>query len=93
VTLDIEVTADGFVPAVTHIPSGTPVRLRFTRRVEDTCVTEVVFASLKIRRDLPVNQAVVIQLPPQPPGVLDFACGMKMVKGQIVVDDRREVTR
>ncbi len=93
VTMDIEVTAEGFVPAVTHIPSGTAVRLRFTRRVEKTCVTEVVLASLNLRRELPVNQAVVIDVPPQRPGVIDFACGMNMVKGQIIVDERREAAR
>jgi hypothetical protein len=84
-TFDVAITSEGFSPAEISVPAGVPLRLRFTRKVEKTCATEVVFPVLKITRQLPVGKAVVIELPAQPAGRLSFACGMDMYKGQIVV--------
>jgi len=61
------------------------VRLRFTRKVEATCATEVVFPALKIQKPLPLGQPVIIDVPPQAAGHLAFACGMNMFKGQLIV--------
>lgn len=84
-TVDIAVTEDGFTPAQVTVPANTRIRLRFTRKVEQTCATEVVFAALKIEKPLPLGQAVTIDLPPQPAGRLTFACGMDMYRGQLII--------
>ena len=82
---DVTITKDGFVPSEITVPAGSPVRLRFTRQVEKTCATEVVFPALKITKPLPLGKPVVIDLPAQAAGRLSFACGMDMFKGQVVV--------
>ncbi len=84
-TFDIAITDKGFTPAEITVPANTRIRLRFTRQVEQTCATEVVFPALKIQRALPVGKPVVVDVPPQPAGRLAFACGMDMFKGQVVI--------
>lgn len=83
--IDVAITADGFVPAEIPIPAGAPVRLRFTRQVEKTCATDVVFPALKIQKPLPLGQPVIVDLPATLTGRIGFSCGMNMYKGQVVV--------
>ncbi|HZF55825.1 MAG TPA: cupredoxin domain-containing protein [Polyangiaceae bacterium] len=87
---EIEVIVDGgYKPGRIVIPEGERVRLKFIRKDYSPCTREVVFASLGIRRELPTNTPVVIELPAQSPGEIPFACGMNMVKGVIVVEPRK----
>jgi plastocyanin domain-containing protein len=44
----------------------------------------VVFPSLNIKRALPLNEPVVIEFTPAKTG--EFACGMNMLKGVVVVE-------
>jgi hypothetical protein len=74
----------GFEPATLKLRAGVPARITFRRTTDQTCATEVIFPNLKIKRDLPLNKPVVIELTPQK-GELTFACGMNMFKGSIVV--------
>jgi RND family efflux transporter MFP subunit len=83
--IDIAITEKGFTPPEVNVPANTTIRLRFTRRVEKTCATEVVFPALKIEKELPLNVAVIIDVPPQPAGRLTFACGMDMYRGAVVI--------
>ena len=83
--IDVTITKEGFVPAQITVPANSPVRLRFTRQIEKTCATEVVFPALKITKPLPMGKPVDIDLPARPAGTLSFACGMDMYKGQVVV--------
>ncbi len=66
--------------------AGTPLRLTFLRTTEDTCATEVVVPSLKVKRALPLNKPVEVEFTPEKAGTIDFACGMAMLKGAIVVE-------
>ena len=52
---------------------------------DKTCVTEVAFPSLKIKRPLPLNQPVVIEFIPDKTGEIAFVCGMNMLGGTVVV--------
>jgi hypothetical protein len=83
--VEIAVTTDGFAPAAVKLPAGESITLVFTRKSEATCATEVVFPSLKVRKDLPLNKPVVIEIPPQPASEISFACGMNMLRGTVVV--------
>lgn len=74
-----------FSPASITVPQGQPVRLAFHRTNDSTCADEVVFPDLKMRKKLPANTTTVVELPPQPTRTLNFACGMDMMKGTIVV--------
>jgi plastocyanin domain-containing protein len=45
----------------------------------------VVFPSLGVKRALPLNEPVTIEVTPAR-GELAFACGMDMLKGTVVVE-------
>ena len=83
--LQVKVTDNGFEPPRLLLKAGATALITFTRTSETTCATSVEFPMLKIRRDLPLNQPVAIELPPQQKGELAFACGMNMLKGTVVV--------
>jgi plastocyanin domain-containing protein len=81
----IIVDGDGFKPSTVTFKKGTPGTLIFTRTVDDTCATEVVFPQLNIKKDLPKNTPVTITVPTDKEQKLTFQCGMGMYKSSVVV--------
>jgi plastocyanin domain-containing protein len=55
------------------------------RTTDKTCATEVVFPELGVRKQLPLNQPVVVDIPTDSARTLNFQCGMAMYKGMLVV--------
>lgn len=87
---EIEVIVDGgYRPGRIPVTEGERVRLKFVRREHSPCTREVVFPSLDIRRELPTDQPVVIELPALAPGEYQFKCGMNMIKGVLEVVARK----
>jgi len=87
---EIEVVVDGgYKPDRIVVTEGERVRLKFVRKDYSPCAREVVFESLGIRRDLPVDVPVLIDLPALSPGEVEFKCWMKMLRGVIVVEPRK----
>lgn len=83
---EIEIVVQGaYKPARIEIRQGERVRLKFVRKEYNSCTREVVFPKLNIKRELPPNQPVVIDLPALAPGEYEFKCGMSMIKGVITV--------
>ena len=80
----IEVTDEGFVPATVTVPKGKAATLVFTRKIDETCAKEVVFAGTGEKHELPLKQAVRVTLPADRPDTLDYACGMNMLTGKVV---------
>ena len=68
-------TEKGYEPARLTLRAGEAARITFVRTADKTCVTEVVFPSLNIRRSLPLNGPVVIELKPKKSGEISFVCG------------------
>jgi hypothetical protein len=86
---EVEVVVNnGYAPAVIDAVEGERLRLRLVRRDYSPCSREVVFPSFGIRRMLPTNQPVVIDLPPLPAGEHPFQCWMNMLRGRIVARPR-----
>lgn len=81
----VTVSDTSFEPSRLTLRAGVPARLTFTRTSEKTCATSVVFPSLNIRRDLPLNQPVTVEFTPVSTGEIAFECGMKMLHGTLVV--------
>ena len=81
----LRVTRKGFEPAVVTVQAGKPVTLLITRKTDRTCATEFVLKAYKVYRKLPLNKTVMIRFTPTSPGELDYACGMNMIHGKIVV--------
>jgi plastocyanin domain-containing protein len=83
---EVEVVVErGYHPSRIEVRPGERVRLRFVRREWSGCTREVVFPTLGVRRTLPVNQPVVVELSAPAAGEVPFHCGMNMVRGAVVV--------
>jgi plastocyanin domain-containing protein len=83
--IQLAVTDAGFQPAEIAVAKDRPIRLTVTRKTDQTCAREIVFKEIAVKQDLPLNQAVTVDLPAQPGGTLHYACGMNMIKGALVV--------
>src|SRR5262245_35690116 len=84
--ISIKVDAVGYHPAEARAPGGKPVRLVFTRTTDDGCGQELLVPSAGIKKDLPLNQPVPIDLTMPASGKLAFSCGMDMYRGSIIAD-------
>ena len=79
------VVEGGYSPEVIAIPKGKTTKITFIRKDPNSCLEEVVLGDFKIRKYLPLNQKVTIELTPQQKGEFDYACGMNMYHGKIIV--------
>ena len=84
-TIDLKVSGGDYVPASFNVQAGKPVRLNVTRDEKPTCGDVLTIPSQNISKPIPVNQVTTIEFTPQQAGDLEFTCGMKMMKGKIVV--------
>ncbi len=88
VTDSVDITVDGgYSPEVIAIPKGKTTKINFFRKDPSSCLEEVVLGDFKIRKHLPLNQKVSIEVTPQQAGEFRFACGMNMYHGKIVVKE------
>ena len=83
-SLAITVDGSGYHPTSANAASGKPVHLVFTRTSNDGCGQKLVFPALGIRKDLPLNEAVAVDVTMPASGQLAFTCGMNMYRGSIV---------
>lgn len=82
--IDIKVSG-GYSPEVISIPKGKMTKINFLRTDPTECLSEVVLADFKIKKQLPLNQKVSIEITPQKEGEYKFSCGMNMYHGKIIV--------
>jgi cobalt-zinc-cadmium efflux system membrane fusion protein len=83
--LRVTITAKGFEPDRLSLPAGQISRVSFLRTTDETCAKEILVPSLNVKRALPLNQPVVIEVRAGPAGHIAFTCGMNMLKGTLVV--------
>ena len=82
----IDILVDGgYQPEVISIFKGKTTKLNFLRKDSSSCLEEVVLADFKIRKYLPLNEKVSIEIMPQKAGEFQFSCGMNMFHGKIIV--------
>jgi plastocyanin domain-containing protein len=84
--VELTVTKDGFVPSTVTVKHGKPVKLVVTRKVEKTCVTDIVSKDLGVNQALPLDKPVTVKVTPREPGEYRFACAMGMVGGTLKVE-------
>jgi len=75
----------GYQPEVISVPKGKITKLNFTRKDPSDCLEEVVLSDFKIKKYLPLNQKVTVEITPERLGEFRFTCGMNMYHGKIVV--------
>ena len=83
-SIDI-VVEGGYSPEVISIPKDKTTKLNFIRKDPSSCLEEVVLGDFKIRKHLPLNQKIVVELTPKRSGEFVYTCGMNMYHGKIIV--------
>lgn len=81
----IEINAQGYQPASVKLRRGVPARMTFVRMTDATCVREIVLPDFNVRRELPLNVPVVVSFSSKTRGSFTFACGMNMMRGELIV--------
>ena len=84
-SISLQVTEKGFVPNKIDVKAGSHVILKVTRKTDDTCATQIAIKDKKIKKELPLNKEVSIDVGVLKKGEVRFACGMDMITGLIVV--------
>lgn len=84
-TATIRITERGFEPETVRLRKAVQARITFLRTTDATCAKEIMLPDFKIKRELPLNQPVVVSVTPRKSGALTFACGMDMMRGQLIV--------
>jgi len=81
----VSVTEAGFVPSRVTVKRGRPVEVVFTRQLEQTCATDVVFPTLHRGYDLPIHKDVTVELAAADiRDTLRYSCSMEMQHGMLV---------
>ena len=78
----------GYDPDVIVVEQGRPVRLDFYRDETASCSDTVVFGDFGIARALPAFQTTPVEFTPEKAGEFTFTCGMNMMRGKLIVEDR-----
>lgn len=83
-SIDIKVEG-GYSPDTISIPKGETTKINFFRKDPSSCLEEVVLSDFKIKKFLPLNKEITIEVTPQKEGEYKFSCGMNMFHGKIIV--------
>lgn len=83
---EVDITVNGgYSPEVISIPLGKTTKINFIRTDPTDCLSEVVLYDFRIKKELPLNQKVTIEITPAKKGEYKYACGMNMYHGKIIV--------
>lgn len=82
------VVKGGYSPDLIRVRQGVPLRLVFDRQEGSDCTSRVVFPDFQLSKSLPAFQKTVVELAPDRAGEFQFACGMGMVHGRLIVEER-----
>lgn len=80
------VVRGGYQPNVIRVRAGVPLRLTFDRQQAGDCSSRVVFPAFAISRFLPPFAETTLEVTPRRAGRYEFACGMNMLHGTVVVE-------
>jgi len=78
----------GYSPAVVRVKAGEPVQLTFDRQETSGCSAELLIPAFGIQESLPAFGRKVVEFTPERPGTYEFTCGMRMLRGHVVVEAR-----
>ena len=83
--IDIIVDNGVYSPALIKTSLAIPLRLRFTRRIDNPCAATLVFSELNQSASLPLNTPVLVDVHLEHMGEFEFGCEMGMYRGRIIV--------
>lgn len=83
---NINVIVDGgYSPSLISIKKGQKVTLNFLRKDKNSCLEQILFPDFKIKKHLPLNEIVPVEIMSQKTGEYEFSCEMGMFHGKLVV--------
>lgn len=75
----------GYEPDTVSLKKGVPAKLVFHRLNESDCLAKVQSSELGFKKKLPLNRDVEVSINTDQSGEFDFACGMNMFHGKVVI--------
>ena len=82
----VDITVDGgYQPEVISILKDKVTKINFLRKDPSSCLEEVILSDIKIRKYLPLNEKVTVEIKPEKSGEFKYSCGMNMFHGKIIV--------
>lgn len=75
----------GYTPEVITIPKGQKTVVTFKRTDPTACLEEVVMGDFGVKKYLPLNEEVSVELNPRETGEFTYNCAMNMYHGKIIV--------
>ena len=75
----------GYKPETVTFKQGKPAQLKFIPSDNMGCMNEVVFKELGIDEKLDGKKEVIVDILIDKPGTYNYACGMDMFHGKVVV--------
>ena len=79
------VVKGGYSPSTVVLKKGGPAKVNFDMQDHTACLSHVVFSSLGVNKDLTKQKITTVDIPTDKAGEIDFACGMDMFHGKVVV--------
>lgn len=79
------IVSGGYSPATVVLKKGVPGNVTFDMRDQTACLSHVVFADLGVNADLTKQKLTTISIPTDKACTFNFACGMNMNHGKVVV--------
>ncbi len=76
----------GYSPNLIRVREGVPLRLVFDRQEAGDCSSRVVFPDFQVSKSLPAFAKTAVEFVPDRRGEFEFACGMNMVHGRLLVE-------
>lgn len=80
------VVKGGYSPDTIQATVGIPLQITFDRQESGSCTEKVIIPAFRIAADLPANRRTVVTFTPDSPGTYEFACGMNMVHGKLIIN-------
>jgi len=77
----------GYSPSQIMIKKNQPVSLKILRIDLSDCLADIIIPEWKIKKSLPLNKEIVINLKPDKVGEFPFHCGMNMFHGRFIVQE------
>jgi sulfite exporter TauE/SafE len=81
----MNVTASGFEPSVFTVKQGAPVKWVINGENVTGCTSTIIVPSYNISKSLKMGENIV-DFTPKSKGVINFSCGMGMVRGKFIVN-------
>ena len=86
VSSEVEIiVSGGYKPSTIKIKKDQTTKLFVIRTEDNSCLEEIIFPDFKIKKYLPLNKKVEIEIKPTKIGEFEFHCNMNMFHGKVVV--------